>query len=237
MQTWACTFTSEVFLPSSSVVSSRPLICASGQRLSFPDKTGDLTKQRCDENHHPVEKKATLTFLRCLDEESVQASVAAWHLASPSSLFALKMPGCDGRSHVYSYFSFPSPGFTAGTSENRSPQHSLVGFAVHFISFISEPSWISPSRSSAISAKHKKRCWFSFKGIGDWAQLPELDDHYVIFSLLQEKRGQLQPLSSQPSLCWSSSGEDPRLRAWGSSHLQTMSDILKKNKKKPFRTC
>lgn len=45
--------------------------------------------------------------------------------------------------------------------------------------------------------KHKNRCWISFKGIGDWAQLPELDDHYVIFTLLQEKKGQLQPLSSR----------------------------------------
>lgn len=47
MQIWA--FTSHVFLPSSSVVCSQSFICTSGQRLSFQNKTGDLTKHGCDE--------------------------------------------------------------------------------------------------------------------------------------------------------------------------------------------
>lgn len=76
MQIWASAFPSEVLLLSSSVVHSQSFLCASGQRLRFQYKTGDLTKHRCDE----------------INEESSQVSVAAWHFTSPSSLFIPFLP-------------------------------------------------------------------------------------------------------------------------------------------------
>lgn len=154
MQMWASTFTSEVFLFSSSAVSSQSFICASGQRLSFQDKTGDLSKQWCDEIT-ALWKTSHSHLYAALDEESVRGSVAAWHFASPSSPFCLKNARIRRQK---SRFIPPSPSLLQVSQLEpqlwkNSPQHSFLCFTIHFISFISELSWISPSRSSANLAK------------------------------------------------------------------------------------
>lgn len=148
MQIWVSTFTSGVFLSSSSVVYSQSFICASGQRLSFQNKTGDLTKHWCDEitalwktSHSHL----YAAWMRSLPRYQLQPDIL--HLL-PHCL--LKTSEYIIRNHVYSHLSIPPPGFTAGTSGNwwNLSTALVCYFPIPLISFISGLSWISLSRRS-----------------------------------------------------------------------------------------
>lgn len=97
MQIWASTFTSEVFLRSSSVVYSQLFICASGQRLGFQNKTGDLTKHWCDE----------ITALWKSSHSHLYAAWMRsppryqWQFTSPSSMFAENVRIQRQKSHLF----------------------------------------------------------------------------------------------------------------------------------------
>lgn len=143
-------------------------------------------------NHCPVEIKP-LSPLCCLDEESAPVSVTVY-----ISFLNVCWKRQNTTAEIPFIHTFPSllqvsqldPLETGETY----PQHSFV--TSPFLSFHSYVGCLEfHCLTAAQTSQTQARCWIRFKGIGDWAELPELDGHYVIFTLLQEK-GQLQPLSS-----------------------------------------
>lgn len=146
-------------------------------------------------HHHSVANNS-LSPSRRLDEEPARVSVAAWHLTSPTSLLARNVRIRQQKSRLFTLFLSQLRVSQVEPRESWESYSVVTTECLGHLWTVLDFTVLQPQKS----CKHKPRCGISFKGIGVRAELPELGGQYVIFTLLQEKKRQLQPFVISPSL-------------------------------------